>query len=424
MRKQFLILSAFLISMTVFAQKDELKAAQKAIDDNEFSVALSELKKAEPLISNDDQKTKAKYLYLKSLALYQNGSNSADIIEVSKAFNELISYEKETKEVYTSKIVELSNALIQSTAQKASDEYNTATQTLADNDFATAAKDFYTVYLLSATDTAFLDNAAYVYLRAKDYQKSSELYTQLLDLGYTGIYTQYIATGEDGSDVNFGSQKDMDMQVKLKLVTNPRVEVSENKREVIYRNLAQSYSLSDNLDKALEVLSEGRKEFPDSYELIITEANIYYKKDDKNKFKELLEQAISINPTDPNLYYNVGVMNMDQGKLDEAIEYFEKAIELKPDFANAYNNIGTAIIEKAAPIQAEMDKAVTDFDLYDKLLLKRKAFYEEALPYYVKAYEIEPTNIAVIQTLLGLYENLQMTDELEEIQAVYDELKQ
>ena len=37
MRKQLLILSAFLISMTMFGQKDELKTAEKAIKSNDFS---------------------------------------------------------------------------------------------------------------------------------------------------------------------------------------------------------------------------------------------------------------------------------------------------------------------------------------------------------------------------------------------------
>jgi tetratricopeptide (TPR) repeat protein len=424
MRKQFLILSAFLISMTVFGQKDELKAAQKAIDANEFSVALVDLQKAEPLISDDDQKSKAKYLYLKGLALYQNGSSQVDILEISKAFNELITYEKATKEVYTPKVQELLNSLITSTASKASSEYSTANETTSDADFAASAKDFYTVFLLSPRDTAYLDNAAYVYYRANDFKKSSELYQQLLDLNYTGIATEYKATDLEGKEVTFASKKDMEVQEKLKLVSNPRIEVTESKRETIYKNLAQNYLNLDEFDSALEVIANGRIEFPDSYELIITEANIYYRMDNKDMFKELLEKAISLNPTDPNLYYNVGVMNMDQGNLDLAISNFEQAIELNPNFANAYNNIGAAIIEKAAPLQAEMDKAVTDFAKYDKLLLERKAFYQEALPYYVKAYEIDPTNIGVVQTLHGLYENLQMTEELEEIHVVLENLRE
>jgi tetratricopeptide (TPR) repeat protein len=410
--------------MTVFGQKDELKSAEKAIDANEFSVAMSDLQKAEPLISDDDQKSKAKYLYLKGLALYQNGSANANILEASKAFNELITYEKSTKEVYTSKVQEMLSSLITSTAKKASEKYNAATQTNSDADFAIAAKNFYTVYLLSPIDTAFLDNAAFVYLRAKDYKQSSELYTQLLNLNYTGIATEYFATDTEGKEVAFASEKDMDTQVKLKLVSNPRTQISDSKRDVIYKNLAQSYMNLEDLDLALDVLAKGRVEFPESYDLLITEANIYFKKGDKVRFKELLEEAISLNPTNPDLYYNVGVMNMEQGDSELAIENFEKAIELKPDFANAYNNIGAVIIEKTKPIIEEMNKNLNNFDRYDELIAEQQVIYKEALPFYIKAYELDPSNIGAVQTLLGLYENLQMTDELAEIQAVYEVLKQ
>jgi hypothetical protein len=65
MRKQLLILSALFISMTVFGQKNELKAAEKAIKANDFAAAITVLEQAEGLIENADQKLKAKFYYLK-----------------------------------------------------------------------------------------------------------------------------------------------------------------------------------------------------------------------------------------------------------------------------------------------------------------------------------------------------------------------
>ena len=48
--------------------------------------------------------------------------------------------------------------------------------------------------------------------------------------------------------------------------------------------------------------------------------------------------------------------------------------------------------------------------------------YKQALPYYEKAYEINPSNIGVIQTLLGLYYNLEITEKLKDLKAVYEGL--
>jgi len=425
MRKQLLILSALFISLTVFGQKNELKTAEKALKSNNFTAALEALNNAEGLITNDDQKSTAKFYYLKGKALYQNGSESADILKVGEAFNKLIDYEKETKQKYTNEFGELLNNLISSVAEKASSDYSLAIQTKAAADYISAAKKFHQVYSLSPRDTSFLDNAALVYYFGKDYEASKKLYHKLLDLNYTGITTEYKATNkEDGKELTFSDKKAMDLQVKLGLAENPREEAKDSRREFIFKNLAQSYSnLGDNA-KALEIIAKGRSEFTESYSLLIDEANIYYQLGDNNKFKERLEEAITLNPTDPTLYYNVGVMNMDQGNIDEAINFFNKAIELKPDYGDAYNNIGAAIIEKVNPIIEEMNKSLSDFDKYDKLQAEQFEIYKEAVPYYEKAYELSPKNISVIQTLMGLYENLEMTEKLEKIRVVYDELKQ
>lgn len=426
MKKQLIFLSAFFISMTVFAQNDELKTAEKALKANDFATAMSAVTQAEGLIANADQKTKAKFYYLKGMALYQNGNPNADIQKVGDAFNQLINFENETnKPKYSSEVGALLNKMIMAVAESASNNYSKAIETKEDADYLKAAKEFHQVYALSPRDTSYLDNAALVYYFAKDYDKSIELYEKLLDINYTGITTIYVAANkETGEDVVYGDKKSMDLQVKLGLAQNPREEQKESRREMIFKNLAQNYSDKGNNEKALEVIAKGRSEFPNSYSLLIDEANIYYKAGDNAKFKERLEEAIRLNPTEPTLYYNVGVMNMDQKNIDEAIKNFEKAIELKPDYADAYNNIGAAIIEKAAPIIDEMNKSLSDFKKYDKLQAQQFEIYKQALPYYEKANELNPKSVNIIQTLMGLYENLEMTDKLEKIRVVYEELKQ
>jgi tetratricopeptide (TPR) repeat protein len=423
MRKQILILSALFLSLTVFGQKSELKLAEKAIKSNNFTEALNVLNSAESLFANADQKYKAKYYYLKAKAVFQNGNNT-NYGDVGNAFNKLLDYEKNTKQKYTNEIGGLANELIQKVAEIAQNDYQQATVTKAPADYAKAAKGFEQVYALSPQDTSFLDNAALLYFFGEEYDASKEAYQKLLDLNYTGISTVYKATNkETGKEDTFGSKKDMDLQIKLGLYENPREELKESRRSNIFKNYAQSYVKQENYDKALEIISKGREEFPDSYALLIDEANVYYKKGDNVGFTERLQKAIELNPTEPTLYYNVGVMNMDQKKIDEAISYFKKAIELKPDYVDAYNNIGAAIIEKTEPIIEEMNKSLSDFDKYDKLQAQQLEIYREALPYYEKAHELDGENISVIQTLIGLYENLGEDEKRNVLKEKYDQMK-
>lgn len=424
MKKQFLILSAFLISMTVFGQKNEVKAAEKAIKANDFATALVQVNKAEGMLTGADQKTTAKVYYLKALALYQNGSKQADLKEVSAAFNELMSYEKGTKVKYTNEIKALSQKLVTGTIEVARAAYGTAVETKEDADFKTAADKFYMAYALSPKDTMYLDNAAFLYSKAHDYENCNKYSQELLDLGYTGIATEYIATGLDGKDILYSDKKSMDAQVKLKIVTNPRTEVKESRRNVIYNIMAEGYVTLEDYDNALEVIAAGRKEFPESNQLIITEANINFKQGNKTKFKELLEEAVKLDPNNISLYQNIGIMYKNENNGEEALKNFNKVLELDPSNANAYNNIGATVLDKTKPLQEEMNKSLSDFDKYDKLLGQQKEIYREALPYYEKAYELDQTNVSVVQILVGLYENLEMTDKLEVVKAVYDTLKE
>lgn len=424
MKKQLLILSALFISMTVFGQKNEIKSAEKAIKSGDFATAISLIKQAEVLIGDADQKMKAKFYFLKAKALYKGGK-STNVNAIASAFTELIKFEEETKKPKYSKEIEgLKSALIQKTATRASESYKIASESKKSEDYVKAAKGFEQVYALSLTDTSFLDNAALVYFLGQDYKKSKNAYAKLLKLGYTGIGTEYIAINKQtGEDVIYPDKKSMTLQVKLGIVKDPREEVKDSRRELIFKNLAQNYDKLENTEKSFEIIAEGRKEFPKSYSLLIDEANLYYTAGDNNKFKEKLEEAISLNPTEPSLYYNVGVMNMGQGNTDEAIKFFEKSIELNPTYADAYNNIGAAIIDKAAPIIEEMNNNLSDFDKYDKLQAKQFEIYKEALPHYEKAYELSPDNMNIVQTLMGLYENLDLEDKLSAIKEVYEKLK-
>ena len=191
------MLSAVFLSLTAFAQKNELKSAEKAIKANDFASAISAINSAESLINNADQKTKAKFYYLKGKALYKNGASDSNINEVGAAFNKLISFEKETnKQKYSKEIGDLVNSLIQSTARGAEASYKVAAASKKESDYEKAGDEYSKVYALSPTDTAFLDNAALLFNLGKAYNKSVNAYNQLLKVNYTGISTMYIANNK------------------------------------------------------------------------------------------------------------------------------------------------------------------------------------------------------------------------------------
>ena len=71
--------------------------------------------------------------------------------------------------------------------------------------------------------------------------------------------------------------------------------------------------------------------------LIIQEANVYLKMDNKVKFREKMEEAIKLKPNQPDLYYNLGVIYAEVDNNYKARLYYGKAIEIDPNYLNAYS---------------------------------------------------------------------------------------
>ena len=64
----------------------------------------------------------------------------------------------------------------------------------------------------------------------------------------------------------------------------------------------------------------------------------------------LLEKAISMNPTQAELYDVLGILYQSQNNLEKARENFAKAISMKPDFVKAKFDLGRAIYAQAGAI--------------------------------------------------------------------------
>ena len=121
----------------------------------------------------------------------------------------------------------------------------------------------------------------------------------------------------------------------------------------------------------------------------MTQGNIYLKLDKKDKFAEIMKEAIQQDPTNPVLYFNVGVINQEQGKIEEAKVNYKKAIELDASYSDAYLNMGSALLEKDKALVEEMNNNLSNFKKYDAIKAKQVTLFKEVIPYYEKAYELK-----------------------------------
>ncbi len=85
------------------------------------------------------------------------------------------------------------------------------------------------------------------------------------------------------------------------------------------------------------------------------------------------QQAIVLDPVNPNLRITLGGVYFAQKNLDEAIRLFQQAVDLKPDLANAHYNLATSYREKG-----EYPKAISSMEIVLTLLDKSSADYTKA----------------------------------------------
>jgi len=393
MKNRVIIAFAFLISTLTFAQKKELKAVEKAIKSNNYSEAKTGLSQVESMLSGVDSKTKSQYYFLKAQSFYANGAGSnADIDTALESLSQVT-------EGYQTEVTELKQNMVSNLLTKGNAAYEKKEYAIASNDFEHA-------YRASVKDTVYLYYAAATAVNLQDYDRALNLYKELKDLGYTGIEQQFYATNVETGEEDILDKNTRDLYVKAKSHIKPGERKTESKKSEIVKNIALIYVSKNDNDNALAAMKDAREESPDDINLLLSEANIYYKMGNKEEFKRLLELATSKDPKNPELQYNLGVIASESDHPEDAMGYYKKAIELDPNFINAYINSAALVLNKEQALIEEMNGLGTskkDDLRYDELRQMRQDVYKDAIPYLEKALEIDPKNLSAAKTLHNIY---------------------
>ncbi|MDN3643823.1 tetratricopeptide repeat protein [Lutimonas halocynthiae] len=421
MKNQILLLAAFFVCTATFAQKDELKAAEKAIKKSDYVTSAAEITKAEASISGADDKTKAKFYYLKGetyAAIAKTDPSEANYATAAESFNSLFKVEKTLgSDKYSVLAAPTLNTMVSEVSAKGIESYQ-------NKNYSAAKTELFQVYNLSPKDTVYLEYAANAAYLDKDFDMALDYFTTLKDLGFTGVSTEYTAKNNDsGERENMGTQNNMDLMVKTGTYSEPKVVTSESKQPNIIKNIAFVYVEKGDTEKALAAVRDARAVAPEDVNLILTEANLQIKLGNKDEFARLMGEALELDPTNASLYFNIGVISGEQGDYDKAKEYYTKCIELDPTYVDGYINLGSALLEDDKILVEEMNQSLNNFDKYDEIKAKQSDLYKTVIPLYEKAYELRPDDVDTIRTLMSLYENTEMDDKFKTMKEKYDSLK-
>jgi tetratricopeptide (TPR) repeat protein len=195
----------------------------------------------------------------------------------------------------------------------------------------------------------------------------------------------------------------------------------------IHSLLAGLYTKAGQKDKAMEVVGDGRKRYPDEQDLLLTEINYYIGEGQLNKLEDRLEEAIKKDPKNVGLYtvkakmyeglaenYNKEGKAADAAKaIENAKVNYTRALEQDPKSFDALYNMGAMSFNKAAAITAEMNKlgmSKAEQKLYEDLEAQMKKLFSEALPFFERAEGVKPEDPSVIIALYKINDKLGNTE--------------
>lgn len=267
--------------------------------------------------------------------------------------------------------------------------YNSGATLFQASEFTKAATDFEKAISVSQSmnniDTMAIYGAALSYEGAKDFAKSASFYEQLVNLK----------------------------------VDNP----------LIYSSLCTNYSELKQADKAEAILEQGRKLYPNDFNLIIAQSNLYLQQNNPPKALSSLTLAREKDPNNKSIIFAIGVtydmLRSDTTKtaqerqvsFDKAVEAYKDAIAIDSIYFDAVFNLGALYFNKGGDIINEANKLPLGDKNYDILVAQGNDHLRMSLPYLEKASRMHPEDTNALVSLKEIYTRLQMFDKQKEVNA-------
>lgn len=257
----------------------------------------------------------------------------------------------------------------------------------------------------------------------EEYDKSSE--KRLIDIDDDKLYNEFLNKSDLEKKLDILHKENKNQEIIDIINSLPKEELTYN----ILGKLARAYNNNDEYDKGMEILlsvkDEGEK---DSLWNFRIGYSCYYsgRLEEAQKY---FERSLEINPEEPDAdvllrftYSDLGTKKIDEGKPEEALEYYKKSRELardtdgiifsESDLAWAYDHLGK--YEKAY----EYLKNIISLGRDDIWLHSEVGFclgglgkYEEAAEEFKKAIEMGRDDSWIFARLGQAYRELEKYDE-------------
>ncbi len=205
----------------------------------------------------------------------------------------------------------------------------------------------------------------------------------------------------------------------------------------VYSSLASILIKTDkDTLKAIEILKKGREAFPENSMIIFDEINFYLGINKLNEVKNIIDYAITTQPTNSFLYNIKGYLfnntlnneyymkNKEAflNNFNEAEKLYKKSAELDAKFFDPNYNLGLLYISKANAILNYASSLVVNDPRYKEEINKGLDVLKLAIEPLIKASEINPKDKDPLTALKQVYYRLNLKDKMDDIQQKINNL--
>lgn len=392
MKKLIYVAALGLVATGAFAQKANVKAAEKVADSN-VAEARSLAKAAR---EHEETKADPYAWYVSGLIEQKEFRGELVKAQLQQPHNEAVMYGALMGEVpYLLETYRLES--IPNEKGKVKLKY------------AKKAKD------MLREDHPLLVNAGYFYIQNKEYDKSAEAFDHYIKVRKHPLFAddKAIATVDtamlDASYLLVAACYEGKLYDKA-VAYGQQFKDQDYKGDDIHQLISASLLAKADTVAAMKVLEEGAAKFPKQPYYFGNIINIYAIQGNNDGAIDYLNKAISQDPTNTNYLIAMGGLYERKEDWTAAADWYKKALEIKGDDFDANHNLGRSYYNQAVTLlnAAELDKLTED---------KAKALFEKAYPYLENAYKQKPDEVYYV--LANVCDRLGKKQRYDEIMAAH-----
>jgi tetratricopeptide (TPR) repeat protein len=273
----------------------------------------------------------------------------------------------------------------------------------------------------------YLNGGAY-FFDQKDYKKTLDFFNQYVEIADSKLMKEGEKPGEAGVDsiyilANYyaaiAAIQLNDPALAIEAIT--RASKLDYKKNDMLQYLAEEYKLLGDTINFQKTLEEGMAIFPKEEYFILNLVSLYINSEQNEQAIEYINTAIKNDPSSAQLYDVAGrIYESGLKDYEKAEEFFKKTLEIDSENAEYQSNLGRIYFNQGV-IQLDEANNISDVKKYNEEKEKARDLFRKALPYFEKAFQLNPKASDNKMALRSIYYNLDMGDKYEEMDKIMND---